>query len=485
MSATNVLCLTVPHYALALALRDAGSPACAYGALLADKPDRGRILAADDRARGCGARVGQTVLQARAAALDARVFVHDAERSRAVWHDMLDALDAVTPIVEDASEGIAYLDMYGIDAAPERWMDDVHRALEAFELPLRTAVAPNKFAARAAAYAGDRTTCDAGGMRRLLAPLPLDLLDIPARTEDRFRLLGVRTLGDIAKLPHGPFVRRFGSIARRWHDYARGIDGDPVVPRPHELHVDASMYGEGAATQEEQLVFALRMLADRVCDDLLRAGRAALLLRVEFECENGDARAVDVGLAEATADAKAMIDVVRAKLEHVSFTSPVSGLRLQALRLERAGLQRALFAQSEPDPQAVAVAIARLEASLGMRMANARLKPSHAFEDRFTYDPFEVPHAQVPGTAADSSGAVPQLRLLAVREIAVSLRGATPAAVGSPPQAVLDCAGPWRVEEGWFDAPVVRDEYDVLLADGNLYRIYRQDERWYLRGCYD
>ena len=363
-------------------------------------------------------------------------------------------------------------------------MEDVHRTLEAFELPLRTAVAPNKFGARAAAFAGDRTVCDARRIRGLLAPLPLDLLDIPARTEDRFHLLGVRTLGDIAKLPHGPFVRRFGGSAARWHDYARGIDNDPVVPRPHELQIDASIHGEGVATQEEQVVFALRMLADRVCDDLLRAGRAATLLRVEFECENGDARAVDVGLAEATADVKAMLDVIRAKLEHVTFGSPVSGLRLQALRLEQAGLQRALFAQSEPDPQAVAVAIARLEASLGTRMANARLKPAHAFEERFAYEPFEVPRAAA-AAAPPVAGAIPQLRLLAVREIAVSMRGTTPASVGAPPQAVLECAGPWRVEEGWFDASVVRDEYDVLLADGNLYRIYRQGEHWYLRGCYD
>jgi len=50
---------------------------------------------------------------------------------------------------------------------------------------------------------------------------------------------------------------------------------------------------------------------------------------------------------------------------------------------------------------------------------------------------------------------------------------------------VLDCAGPWRVDDGWFESPVMRDEYDVLLDDGMLCRIYRQGERWYLRGAYD
>jgi len=146
--------------------------------------------------------------------------------------------------------------------------------------------------------------------------------------------------------------------------------------------------------------------------------------------------------------------------------------------------QRALFAQSEPDPQAIAVAIARLEASLGMRLASAALKPAHILEERFTYDPFEVPRAQS-SPPANLHGAVPQLRLLAVREIDVHVRGNAPVKVGSPPKHVLECAGPWRIEEGWFESAVVRDEYDVLLDDGTLYRIYRQGEHWYVRGCYD
>jgi len=52
-------------------------------------------------------------------------------------------------------------------------------------------------------------------------------------------------------------------------------------------------------------------------------------------------------------------------------------------------------------------------------------------------------------------------------------------------RAVRQCAGPWRIEEGWFSAPVARDEYDVQLDSGEICRIYRQGDRWYLRGSYD
>jgi hypothetical protein len=77
----------------------------------------------------------------------------------------------------------------------------------------------------------------------------------------------------------------------------------------------------------------------------------------------------------------------------------------------------------------------------------------------------------------------PQLRLLTVREINVKLRGNAPVSVLD--KRVVDCAGPWRVDDGWFDTPTIRDEYDVLLEDGMLCRIYRQGKHWYLRGAYD
>jgi len=210
-----VLCVSIPHYALALARREAPDIAAEIPAVLADKPDRGRVIAADDRARASGARTGQTVLQARAVAFDAHVFVHDAQRSRAVWSDMLDALDAITPIVEDACEGIAYLDMRGINGSAEQWMERAYQALQPFQLPLQTSVGPNKFVARAAAFENDRNVWTERDARRNLAPLPLDLLDIAPKTMDRLHLLGIKTLGDLARLPHGPFVRRFGGQAAR------------------------------------------------------------------------------------------------------------------------------------------------------------------------------------------------------------------------------------------------------------------------------
>ena len=466
----TLLCIHLPRFELALARRDALQDG-SEPAILADKRDRGRVLQVDSQAHERGARAGQSVLQACALVPGVRVFIHDALHAQAVWSDMLDALDALCPLVDDSGLGTAYLDMRGCAGTAQEWRRQALALLLHFELPVRTGCGENKFLARAAAHGGN------------FEDLPIELLGIEPRVLERLHLLGIQTLRELAQLPHGPFVRRFGKEAARWHEHARGIDRTPFRPRAQEMQIDAAFYGEGTATQSEAVLFALRMLADRVCGDLHRAGKGAVRLAVTFECENGEVQALETGFAQATADGRTMLDVLRAKLEAVTFTAPVLGLRMQVLELEEAGVAASLFAQSDPDPQAFAIAAARLRAVTGQVPQRARVRSAHRMEARFAFEPFSLLPASANGGAAASPTILPQLRLLAVREIAVRVRAGAPVRVGT--RRVVESAGPWRVDEDWFDSPLQRDEYDVLLDDGMLCRIYRQGEHWYLRGAYD
>lgn len=65
------------------------------------------------------------------------------------------------------------------------------------------------------------------------------------------------------------------------------------------------------------------------------------------------------------------------------------------------------------------------------------------------------------------------------------MRQGIPYTAGVPPQRVLEAIGPQRVNDGWFADATVRDEYDLLLQDGILYRFYHQGQRWFMRGMYD
>lgn len=402
----------------------------------------------------------------------------------ALWEAVLDALDAVSPLIDDVRPGLAFADMHGIAGNAQTQIAHARSVLAPFELPLRIGAGPNKIAAQAAAHIGDSTICEPGAERALLAPLSLALLEIEPETIERLKLLGIETLRDLAQLPYGPFVRRFGSAAASWHELARGIDRRPFVPRAHCVAIEASIFGEGRASDEAQVFFALRVLLGRIATDLQRCGKRAGALALAVELEDAGACEFDVPLAVPTSCERTMFDLLRAKLEGATFAAAIVGLRLQALALEEGGEEQTLFAADDLDPQRVAVTIARLEAALGARVARAKTHDAHRLEERFDYEPFKLPRMLGNDGEASRTDLVPQLRLLQVREIPVQIRDGEPSIVDR--QAVRQCTGPWRIaERPYAPEPIARDEYDVVLENGTFARIYHQGAHWYLRGVFE
>ncbi|SRR5665213_143009 len=496
-----VVCVWVPAFRLAVARLTQPGVDLDAPLVLADRIERGRVVDCTLTAAALGVRSGMTLVQAQAVATEARTVFDDPAADARVWAAVLEALDTISPVVEDGGLGRAFLDMHGIAGDPAAWLAALRGTLAAFDLPTRIGCGPNRFVAHAAAARGDGVVCTANPAA-FLAPLPLDLLDQGAidpmdeRIRARLRLLGVTTLGGLAALPHGPFVRRFGIEAAAWHDRARGIDGRPLKPRARSLRVDRALYGEGEASSEEQVLFALRTLVGWVVDDLCAAGKRAGRLVLQLECEDGETRTLTTRVAQPTAVARALFELLRARLEGLVLTAPVTGLRLTAEELAGGGVTLSLFAASDPDPDAIGVVLARLDAALGEGKAlRARVCEGSRIERRFAFEPFTLDtlatRGPQPEQAQLAAAATLQLRIVTPRPVEVRVIEGAPRFVGSPSQHVVDVAGPWRVEEGWWAAatgegtPLVRDEYDVYLDDGALLRIAHEGDEWSVRAVYD
>ena len=343
-----IVCIFVPAYQLVVCAPAAtGRPV-----LLADRLERGRVVDRSPKAAALGVSAGMTLAQAQAYAQEAETVVHEPAKTRALWDQILDALDAASPLVEDAAEGTAFLEMHGIAGSPERWLDAVQSAVEPFALPFRLGVGPHPFVARAAAHQGDRSIW-LDNVAARLAPLPLRALTIDAGDLERLRLLGIETLGDLAALPHGPFVRRFGPSGARWHARARGIAARPLIPRARRLRIERTLFGEGSAASEEQVLFALRTLVARVVDDLVHAGKRCSHLQLELECENGETPSIATRVAQPTANAATLFEILRARLEGLTLGAAVVGLRLRADGFENGGVPLTLFSGDDPDPEAL------------------------------------------------------------------------------------------------------------------------------------
>ncbi|MBD5654368.1 MAG: hypothetical protein IAI50_04205 [Candidatus Eremiobacteraeota bacterium] len=495
-----IVCALVPAYRVAVA-RLANPALCDEPLIVADKLERGHAIALCPRAYELGARAGMTLVQAAACAREAAIAVDDPIRGRTLWDRALDALDAASPSIEDAGDGVAFIEMRGIAGSESHYIASARDAFasdpELAALPLAVALAPNKFVARAAALVRDGTIVHAGDERAFVAPLPVRVLGLDRATIERLELFGVANLRTLAALPHGPFVRRFGAEAARWHALAGGVDDEPLVPRMRHVTIDRSLFGEGTAEREDQLLFALRSLVARVAEDLAFAGKRCGALRLDMECEDGERRPLFTTLAQPTSQTATMFDLLRARLEGVELRAPVVGLHLAADRLEEGGTELSLFAGRDPDPEVVGIALARLEAALGPGTAlRAHIVAGNRYEARVAYEPFTATNvarstrAALATSAERNTEGTLTYRVLAPRRTEVRVRGGRPAYVGS--LAVVDAAGPWRVDEAWWaealdtgGRPIQNDAYDVLLEDGALCRIVSEGARWFLCGTYD
>ena len=73
------------------------------------------------------------------------------------------------------------------------------------------------------------TVIDKCNFKSIVYPLPVgELLFIGKRTEEQLRLLGVKTIGELAEVNPDLLLNKFGKLGKVLSDYARGLDRSPV-----------------------------------------------------------------------------------------------------------------------------------------------------------------------------------------------------------------------------------------------------------------
>ena len=113
-------------------------------------------------------------------------------------------------------------------------------------------VASSKLAAKVAASAirkdGGPSIVSEGQEAAFLAPLPLSRLSPELDLAETLARWGLRSIGELARLPASEVASRLGSEGHRLHAVARGLDPQPLVPRqPHQ----AVYWFDKAARQDD------------------------------------------------------------------------------------------------------------------------------------------------------------------------------------------------------------------------------------------
>jgi len=391
------------------------------------------------------------------------------------------------------------------------------------DLPIRVGIAANKLAARIAArQPGSPTVVAPGGEISFLAALPLKHLRLERRLAETLSRWGVSTLGDLARLPADRVASRLGPAGAAAHQSARGIDPQPLVPHQPPPTLTEGMELEWPVVTVDPLLAAVRH--DLAC--------ALLELELSLEPEGNDRRTIR--LPAPTRDVDALVALIRLELEAHPPGAAVAafGCFVHPDRPRRG--QLTLFGAPEIHPEKLAATMARIAGRIGPDRVGAPQTVDGHLPERYGVAPFDPPPApklrrepkngrgllavrvlrpavpleviteevndnensqfsilnsQLPlqthpsaecAVIQNSKFKIQNLRLVSV----TSETGATPRIQG----LIRIAAGPWSLEDGWWnERPVERDYWDVELSGGRLYRIYRDRKsgEWFADGMYD
>ncbi|MGZ8798184.1 MAG: Y-family DNA polymerase, partial [Thermoanaerobaculia bacterium] len=179
----RIACFYIPMFPLAARLRSEPELLQEALAIVEGNGNNAHIVAATRRARTKGIRAGHSLAQARSILPKLIARGRDAECERTAQEALLEVAETFSPRIEDAGEGVVYIDIagmerhYGSEDSEMALARAAIQAAEAIGLPARVGVAASKLAARVAAeLPKSPTIVDPGKEADFLAPLPLTRL---------------------------------------------------------------------------------------------------------------------------------------------------------------------------------------------------------------------------------------------------------------------------------------------------------------------
>jgi DNA polymerase-4 len=297
----------------------------------------GVVLAASYEAKAYGVRTAMGGRQARrlcpqAAVVTPRMSAYS-EASKAVYR----VFDDTTPLVEGLSIDEAFLDVRGmrrIAGTPAEIAARLRRHVrEQVGLPITVGVARTKFLAKVASGVAKPDGLLVVPPDRELAflhPLPIERLwGVGPVTAGKLRELGIKTVGEVARIPEGVLVSMLGRAAgRHLHALAHNRDPRPVRPRRRRRSMGSQRALGRSPRSPAEVEADLVALVDRVTRRMRAAGRVGrtVMLRLRFDDFSRATRSHT--LPRATAQTEMILATARELLRSERPTIERQGLTL-------------------------------------------------------------------------------------------------------------------------------------------------------------
>ena len=340
-------CLVIPHLPIRIGLRQ--HPALAGTPLAIATPgQRGTLIDCSVQAQDLGLRVGMLAREAQSLCPQVTILPADPLACAAEHSLLFHSLSHVCPTLQRGPVGRINLDLRGLERH-YRSSDELGQALLGridSTLEPRLGMATSMFAAFVAARRsrpGVVRVVDPAQLARMLERCPVEYLPLEASTLRRMERLGLRRLGDIARLPMTALVAQFGADGKRAWQLSRGEDPDPFVAEPVLEPVIEILQLPAPTALEHDLAVALRIVAGRLLARPELRGHAVRNLRLDLRLEHGSATGRLFLVKDGTRDVQRLVALMRSQLGGLSLDAAVTAIQLEVLAVgEQAPQQLAL-----------------------------------------------------------------------------------------------------------------------------------------------
>jgi nucleotidyltransferase/DNA polymerase involved in DNA repair len=252
---------------------------------------------------------------------------------------LLDAVEQVVPGVESAELGVAYVDLASVRRSPGS-AERLHAELLGCVPPAlhpALGVGSTKFVARlAAAREGapvQVVTADA--VDDFLAPVAVTALPVDAEVVRRLRMVGITTVGQVARLRRRALVAQLGAAGARLVDLLDGVD-EPVRPRPHVEQVAEALHPAEPLSGRDALLAAGEHVLRRALQHLRSTHRVARQLVVRVETEQAQRWEATVTLRQPSGDHDRVWLTLAPVLERAVLPGPAAALVVELHELRGA-----------------------------------------------------------------------------------------------------------------------------------------------------
>ncbi len=495
-------CAFVPRFELALRAR--AEPGvwdrCLAVVDWASAPPR--LSCVTPAAEALGIRAGQIASRSRARWPELVCLAPDSQLLAQAEREVLVALSTLSPRLDADGRGAFFLGLEGLERL---WPQDgellerLAALLTGLGLSARMAIAESPFVAWVGAqHLTSSAVINAAMGEDLLDRLPLAELDLSEPARELCVLLGLRSAGELRRLPKGALAERLGKEGARLERLCSGETFPlwPTVqkmPRATEVvELDLELALEGL----EPLLLALQSLLDRLLAAVAAERKALVELTVRVRLDDRSQVVERFVPERPTLQSARLLDLLRLWLERRPFADRVAGLRLEASRVAAADQSQLSLLRQREEQAAAALdqAIARLSAAFGAgAVLFARLADTYRPEARLRWVNAQAPEAAGRGSsagpcagkgmlAAAFTGAPLTLALrrvdppepVALREAAFFTRS------GQPLQRILQSDGPQKLSGEWWAQGFERSYYWLLLETGEIAWVFRDD----LTGAY-